>query len=109
MNSVMSFSKVVGHEQAIEVLRRAIHTGHLPQAYLFVGPPNVGKTLVAKEFAKAVNCERLGEPASPEEVDACDECHNCVRIEEENHPSPGLSVAQARGYDGGYGEAAATK
>ncbi len=86
MNSVMSFSKVVGHEQAIEVLRRAIHTGHLPQAYLFVGPPNVGKTLVAKEFAKAVNCERLGEPASPEEVDACDECHNCVRIEEENHP-----------------------
>ena len=82
----MSFSKVVGHEQAIEVLRRAICADRLPQAYLFVGPPNVGKTLVAKEFAKAVNCERLGEPASPETVDACGECHNCLRIEEENHP-----------------------
>jgi DNA polymerase-3 subunit delta' len=85
MMGAMSFSRVVGHEQAIEVLRRAIQTGRVPQAYLFVGPPNVGKTLVAKEFAKAINCEQLGEPAGPEQVDGCGRCHNCVRIEEENH------------------------
>ncbi len=86
MTGAMSFSRVVGHQQPIEVLRRAIQSGHVPHAYLFVGPPDVGKTLVATEFAKAINCERLGEPASPEQVDACDECHNCIRIEQENHP-----------------------
>lgn len=82
----MSFSNVIGHQQQIEALRHAIAAGRLPNAYLFVGPPNVGKTMVAYELAKAANCERLPDSPSPSEVDACGECHNCVRIAQENHP-----------------------
>lgn len=82
----MSFAKIVGHQQPIEILRRAIAEDRLATAYLFVGPRNVGKTLVATEFAKAVNCEARAADTPASEIDACDQCHNCVRIEQENHP-----------------------
>ncbi len=82
----MSFATVVGHNQPIDILRRAVAEGRIATAYLFVGPPNVGKTLVATEFARALNCERLPADPTPEQVEACDECHNCVRIGQENHP-----------------------
>lgn len=93
----MPFSDVVGHEQAIEVLRRAASSGRVAQAYLLVGPPNIGKTLVAKEFAKALNCETLGPDTPAEQLEPCGACHNCVRIEQENHPDlvvlrPGMKV-----------------
>ncbi|MGC9320281.1 MAG: ATP-binding protein [Armatimonadota bacterium] len=81
----MALSDVVGHEHAIEVLSHAIGTRRLAKAYLFVGPPNVGKTLVAKEVAKAVNCESPVE-GEGEALEACDSCHTCQRIEQENHP-----------------------
>ncbi len=86
LQRAMSFATVVGHNQPIDILRRAIAAGRVATAYLFVGPPNVGKTLVATEFARALNCERLPADATPEQVEACDECHNCVRIGQENHP-----------------------
>lgn len=82
----MAFSEIIGHEKQIEVLRQAIASGRIPNAYLFVGPPNVGKTLVAQEFARAVNCEHLPHNPRPDDVDACGECHNCLRIAQENHP-----------------------
>lgn len=82
----MSFATIVGHQQPIEILRRAIAEDRLATAYLFVGPRNVGKTLVATEFAKAVNCETREADTPAREIDACDQCHNCVRIGQENHP-----------------------
>lgn len=82
----MSFSTIVGHSHPIQILQRAVADNRIATAYLFVGPPNIGKTLVATEFAKAVNCERLPDQPTPEAVEACDECHNCVRIGQENHP-----------------------
>jgi DNA polymerase III subunit delta' len=82
----MGFSDIHGHQQQIEVLRQAIASGRIPNAYLFVGAPNVGKTLVALQFARAINCERLPDEPRAREVDACGECHNCVRIAQENHP-----------------------
>ncbi|MEA3400319.1 MAG: AAA family ATPase [Armatimonadota bacterium] len=81
----MALSEVVGHDQPIEVLTHAIATDRIAKAYLFVGPPNVGKTLVAKEFAKAVNCESPVEREGGR-LEGCDSCHNCVRIDQENHP-----------------------
>ena len=93
----MPFADIVGHEQAIDVLRRAAASGHVAQAYLLVGPPNVGKTMLAKEFARALNCERLVGITFPEQIEPCGVCHNCVRIGEENHPDllvvrPGIKV-----------------
>ncbi len=82
----MAFSDIIGHHRQIDVLRQAIASGRIPNAYLFVGPPNVGKTLVAREFARAVNCEAQPDAPTAEQVDACGECHNCVRIAQDNHP-----------------------
>ncbi len=82
----MSFSDIAGHEGALKVLRRAILTNRVPQAYLFVGPANVGKTFVAMEVAKALNCEQIVDPQSPEDVNPCGVCRECVAIERGNHP-----------------------
>lgn len=81
----MPFSGVVGHEQAIELLRRAAASRRVAPAYLLVGPPNIGKTTLAKEFAKALNCQGTAPGTPPEELDSCGGCHNCEHIEHENH------------------------
>ncbi len=82
----MPFAEIVGHDHQIAILQQAIAAGRIPNAYLFVGPPNIGKTLVAREFASAINCERLPETLTPERADACGECHSCLRIAQDNHP-----------------------
>lgn len=87
----MSFSNVIGHERPIAVLRRAIASGRIAHAYLFVGPPNVGKTLVAVEFARALNCEGAGPSLFGDEPtvapgEACGQCDSCRLIERGAHP-----------------------
>lgn len=81
----MAFKEIIGHQHQIEALRQAIASERVPNAYLFVGPPNVGKTLIAREFARTVNCEALA-TSGDGDIDACGLCHNCVRIGESNHP-----------------------
>ncbi len=82
----MSFATVIGHARPLAVLQRAIHAERISHAYLFCGPPSVGKTLVAREFAKAVNCETNRTFATPEEVAPCDQCAACTRIDRDIHP-----------------------
>jgi DNA polymerase-3 subunit delta' len=87
----MPFSEIVGHEQAVTVLRRALAGDRLATGYLFVGPPHVGKTTLAIALAQEANCERLssggtgGTPVPPG-TEACGECSTCRRIVEEHHP-----------------------
>lgn len=77
---------IIGQQAPLKVLRRAIYSGRVAHAYLFAGPPNIGKTLVALWFAKTLNCERNTVFASPEEVDCCDECDTCRRFDRGVHP-----------------------
>ena len=53
----MSWERVRGHEAQAEAFARAVRRGRLAHAYLFVGPPGVGKRLFAVELAKALLCE----------------------------------------------------
>src|SRR3972149_949696 len=49
---------VIGQEQAVAVLRRAVQDeARLSHAYLFVGPERVGRATTARRFAQALNCE----------------------------------------------------
>ena len=75
----MSLASIVGHKEARGLLRRAVANDRLPAAYLFVGPPNVGKTRAAVQLAKAINCEQSAEG------DCCDECDACQRTERGSH------------------------
>jgi DNA polymerase III subunit delta' len=50
----MSVSSIAGHVSPLHQLDRDLETNHLAHAYLFVGPPHVGKFTVAKWFAKRI-------------------------------------------------------
>ena len=73
------FNDIKGQAQAIKILQKEIATSSISGAYLFTGPVGVGKTLTALTFAKALNCKK-------EEMDSCDECSSCRKIEHHNHP-----------------------
>jgi DNA polymerase-3 subunit delta' len=73
-------ARVAGQDTALEILRRALRTGRVHHAYLFDGPPGVGKELTAWGLAQALVCE-----APTAEAEACGTCSACVRaVPEEN-------------------------
>ena len=43
---------VIGHKTNIDLLRNSLCSGRIANAYLFAGPPDVGKEFVAVNFAK---------------------------------------------------------
>ncbi len=69
-----TFEEVKGQEHITRTLANAVKTGKIAHAYLFVGPRGVGKTSVARIFAKALNCKK-GPTPHP-----CNVCTNCVKI-----------------------------
>lgn len=69
-----TFAEVAGQEMVVAALSRAAAASAPAPAYLLSGTRGVGKTTIARIFAKALNCER-GPAAEP-----CNECPQCVRI-----------------------------
>jgi DNA polymerase-3 subunit delta' len=72
---------LAGHEWAVDMLRRHVATGEARHAYLFAGPPGVGRRTLAVRFAMALNCTN---PPAPGEF--CGECRDCRQIEKMQHP-----------------------
>ncbi|MBI4603048.1 MAG: DNA polymerase III subunit gamma/tau [Planctomycetes bacterium] len=77
------FEEVVGQEAAASTLRGAILQDRLAHAYLFAGPRGVGKTSMARIFAKALNCPRAADRSrDPAEWGIpCDACSTCQAIQ----------------------------
>ncbi len=70
---------ILGHTSQKELLKGYLAMDKVPHAFLFSGPMGLGKTRVAIEFFKALNClERPGDP--------CDACRNCVKANSLSHP-----------------------
>ncbi len=71
-----SFETLVGQEHVQRALVNALDEDRLHHAYLFTGTRGVGKTTIARIFAKALNCE-TGVTSTP-----CGECTSCREISE---------------------------
>ncbi|MFC1925321.1 DNA polymerase III subunit delta' [Chloroflexota bacterium] len=69
--------EILGQPRAVTLLERSISRGELSHAYLFVGPPYVGKMTLALNLAQAVNCQAENAP--------CGECASCIRISSAKH------------------------
>lgn len=69
--------QVIEQPRATTLLNRSIEMGQLSHAYLFTGPPHVGKLTLAIGLAQAVNCQATEVP--------CGECVPCRRIAEGKH------------------------
>jgi DNA polymerase-3 subunit delta' len=76
---------IVGHEHAINTLRRALAAQRVRHAYLFTGPEHIGKSLLAKRFAQTLLCTGGPDPhAAPQ--NPCNACLSCRKVMHGNHP-----------------------
>ncbi len=70
---------IVGHEWAVGFLQQAVASSNVSHAYLFTGPPGVGKTTLSRALAAALLCQDEGEAP-------CGVCRACRLVASGNHP-----------------------
>ncbi len=70
--------RAIGHEAIWNRLDRAFRNDRLPHALLFTGPPGIGKSLLARDFARRAACAGDSPP--------CEECDQCRQVNAESHP-----------------------
>jgi DNA polymerase-3 subunit delta' len=83
---------MLGHEWAVDMLHRHTTRGEARHAYLFSGPPGLGRRTLALRLAQALNCETPAAPGIP-----CGTCRNCKQIEIMRHPDMNVVQAEAEG------------
>ena len=80
---------MLGHEWAVAMLQHQIAQGSARHAYLFTGPPGVGRRTLSLRFAQALNCTQPIQPGIP----CGGKCRDCNQIEAMQHPD--LTIVQA--------------
>jgi len=84
---------LVGHSWAVDLMRRHVANGEARHAYLFSGPPGLGRRTLAVHLAQALNCTN---PPAPGEF--CGQCRDCRQIAAMQHPD--MAVVQAENEGG---------
>lgn len=70
-----NFNEVYAQDQITQILKNSIDMNRIAHAYLFCGPRGVGKTSLARIFAKSMNCLEEDKAKRP-----CNVCENCIQI-----------------------------
>ena len=91
-----NFSEIEGQEIVVKSLTTSLAKGLVSHGYLFAGARGLGKTTIARIFAKALNCERVNyQPLKEEEkidwqkeikkedYEPCNQCQFCQEIDRE--------------------------
>jgi DNA polymerase-3 subunit delta' len=84
---------ITGHEWTVGMLKKHVVNGTMRHAYLFAGPPGVGRRTLALRFAQALNCRTPAGAGIP-----CGQCRDCKQIEAMAHPD--LTIVQAESEGG---------
>ena len=79
---------LIGHEWAVQMLRQHLTHDSIRHAYLFSGPPGLGRRTLALRLAQALNCPQPVAPGEP-----CGKCRTCQQIERMQYAD--LAVIQA--------------
>jgi DNA polymerase-3 subunit delta' len=104
----MALRDIIGQEKSVNILLRTIQRRRMPSSYLFAGESGIGKRFTAINLAKVMNCLkttpslalpprgggvgggdcelRTADSELLEQVDACDECSSCRKIDSGVHP-----------------------
>lgn len=80
-----------GYDEAYAHARKAVTSGRASHAYLIEGAEGAGKATFAREFAKALLCER------PVDGQACCQCTSCSMFDGDNHPDMKWVLPNAKG------------
>lgn len=76
-----NFHELVGQTHVAQALSYALDHDRIHHAYLFTGTRGVGKTTIARIFAKSLNCLKHGVSSHP-----CGECEHCLEIDAGRFP-----------------------
>jgi DNA polymerase-3 subunit delta' len=82
--------QIIGHDWAVAFLQQSMATGRVAHAYLFTGPPQVGKRKLALGLAQALNCTGSQSP--------CGQCLSCLKVAKGTHPD--VRVIEGEGAGG---------
>src|SRR5512139_304073 len=83
---------MIGHEWAVEMLKKHVIHGTMRHAYLFAGPPGLGRRTLALRFAQALNCQTPVEAGIP-----CGHCRDCRQIAAMQPADLAIVQAEAEG------------
>ena len=79
------WSTLVGQQNAVGTLQRAVAGHGMTHAWLFTGPPGSGRSNAAIAFAAALQCER---------GTGCGECHACRTALSGAHPDVSITRSE---------------
>lgn len=75
----MDFDQIIGHEKAIESLKKSINNSTISHSYLFEGEEGLGKKMVAQALAKTLLCKE-------DKDEPCNKCSSCIKFNTGSHP-----------------------